>query len=166
MKVLSKQRNSKMCYICGMENPEGMKAQFYNMEDGSVIAPFKYRVEHQSFPKRVHGGLISTMLDELAFRAYWAIDENAFGVTTSMSIKFRKPVPYDTDLFARGIVYKDSSKFFKTYSYILDKDGTILAEADTSYIKLLPDKIVEHVDVHEEMKYLIQDNVKELEINL
>lgn len=49
MKVTSKQRNSKMCVICGMDNPFGVKAQFYNMEDGSVITPFKFKEEHQSY---------------------------------------------------------------------------------------------------------------------
>ena len=55
MKVVSKQRNSKMCIVCGMDNPIGLKAQFYNMEDGSVMTPFQYKKEHQSFPQRVHG---------------------------------------------------------------------------------------------------------------
>jgi hypothetical protein len=29
MKVISKQRNSRMCAICGMDNKYGLKAQFY-----------------------------------------------------------------------------------------------------------------------------------------
>ena len=31
MKVISKQSNSKMCVICGMDNKFGLRAQFYNM---------------------------------------------------------------------------------------------------------------------------------------
>ena len=46
MKVVSKQRNSKMCAICGIDNKYGVHAQFYNMEDGSVMTKFKYRQEH------------------------------------------------------------------------------------------------------------------------
>ena len=89
MKVVGKQRNSKMCFICGMDNPIGLKAQFYNMEDGSVMTKFQYREEHQSFPQRVHGGLIATMLDELGLRALWAKgSEERFGVTLSMESKF------------------------------------------------------------------------------
>ena len=53
-----------MCFICGMENPVGLKSQFYNMEDGSALTLFTYLPAHQSFPQRVHGGLIATMLDE------------------------------------------------------------------------------------------------------
>ena len=51
MKVISKQKNSKMCFICGMDNPEGLKAQFYNMEDNSVMTKFSFKEEHQSFPE-------------------------------------------------------------------------------------------------------------------
>lgn len=72
MKVLSKQRNSKMCAICGLDNKFGVRAHFYNMEDNSVMTPFMFREEHQSYPGRVHGGLIAAMLDELGLRACWA----------------------------------------------------------------------------------------------
>ena len=49
---------------------------FYNMEDGSVMTKFKYRKEHQSYPGRVHGGLITAMLDEMGLRALWAKEGN------------------------------------------------------------------------------------------
>ena len=34
MKILSKQNNSRMCVICGLDNPYGVQAPFYEMEDG------------------------------------------------------------------------------------------------------------------------------------
>ena len=43
MKVLRKQANSKSCIICGMDNPLGVKAPFYEMEDNSVVTLFSYR---------------------------------------------------------------------------------------------------------------------------
>lgn len=162
MKVVSKQRNSKMCIICGMDNPIGLKAQFYNMEDGSVMTPFQYKKEHQSFPQRVHGGIIAAMLDELGLRACWTESEKIFGVTTSMEVKYRKPVPYDTDLIGRGQVEKENSRFLKVKTEILDKSGQVLAEAEVKYIKLAVEKIVNDIDIHEEMHYLIKDDIKEI----
>ena len=121
MKVISKQTNSKMCFICGMDNPIGLKVQFYNMEDKSVMCMFSYKEEHQSFPNRVHGGLISTMLDELGLRALWALEgENSFGVTTSMSVKFKKPVPYNQKLIGKGIVTFNSKLFIDIDTFIFD----------------------------------------------
>ncbi|MCR5261401.1 MAG: PaaI family thioesterase [Candidatus Gastranaerophilales bacterium] len=161
MKVIGKQKNSRMCYICGMDNPEGLKAQFYNMEDGSVMTKFRYKAEHQSFPQRVHGGLVSTMLDELACRAYWVKDENVLGATMSMEVKFRKPVPYDIWLLGKGLVVNDLSKFFTSEVMLTDMDNNVLANAVVKYIKLPIEKIAD-ADYHEEMCYLIEDGITEL----
>src|SRR5574344_1395617 len=95
MKVLSKQNNSKMCVICGLENEFGVNAPFYNMEDGSCVTIFKYKKEHQSYPGRVHGGLICTMIDELIGRTLWVKEPDKYGVTMSINVKYRKVVPYD-----------------------------------------------------------------------
>ena len=72
MRVISKQRNSRMCIMCGLDNEYGVRAPFYNMEDGSVATLFSYRCQHQSYPGRVHGGLITAMIDEMGLRALWA----------------------------------------------------------------------------------------------
>lgn len=165
MKVIGKQSNSKMCFICGMDNPIGMRAQFYNMEDGSVICPFRYSENNQSFPGRVHGGLIAAMLDELGLRALWADgDESVFGVTMSIHVKYRRPVPYNTDLYGRGIVTKESGTFSNTHAGIYDVHGNLLSEAEVKYIKLEPGVIAPDADVHEEMCYLVEDDVREINV--
>lgn len=164
MKVVSKQRNSKMCAICGIDNKYGVHAQFYNMEDGSVMTKFKYRQEHQSYPGRVHGGLITAMLDEMGLRALWTKEgsEEKFGVTMSLDTKYRKPVPYDEEIIGKGIVIKENNKFFVVDSKIMDLQGNVLANGTIKYIKLDTNKINENIDAHEEMCYLIEDDVKEI----
>lgn len=161
MKVISKQPSSKMCFICGLENPVGLRLPFYNMEDGSVMTKFQYKEEHQSFPQRVHGGLISTMIDELAFRAYWAKDETMFGVTTSMETKFRKPVPYNEDIIGKGYIIKDMSKFYVAEVALSDVEGNVLASGTVKYIKMPLDKI-SNADYHQEVYHTPSDNVLEI----
>ena len=164
MKVISKQHNSKMCAICGLDNKYGLRAPFYNMEDGSVMTKFKYREEHQSYPGRVHGGLITAMLDEMGLRALWTkkLNEETFGVTISLDTKYRKPVPYDVELIGKGMLIKENSKFFTVDSSIMDLQGNILANGVIKYIKLDVDKINSDVVEHEEMCYLVEDEVKEI----
>ena len=153
MKVISKQRNSKMCIICGLDNKYGLKAPFYNMEDGSVMTKFQYSEEHQSYPGRVHGGLITAMLDEMGLRALWAKKQNEedFGVTISLDI-------------GKGILVKENSKFFTVESSILDLQGNLLANGTIKYIKLDVGKINNNISAHEEMCYLIDDGVKEINL--
>lgn len=50
MKVSYKQNNSRMCVMCGLDNPFGVQAPFYVMEDQSVMTLFRFREEHQSYP--------------------------------------------------------------------------------------------------------------------
>lgn len=164
MKVIAKQRNSKMCVICGLDNAFGVQAPFYSMEDGSVASLFRFREEHQSYPGRVHGGLITAMLDEMGLRALWAKEggEKTFGVTLSLETKYRKPVPYGEELLGRGIVVKESGNFLTTECRILDRSGAVLASATVKYIKLTVEQIQKGVDEHEEMCYLVEDGVTEI----
>ena len=164
MKIVSKQRNSRMCIICGMDNEYGVRAPFYNMEDGSVMSLFRYRLQHQSYPGRVHCGLITAMLDEMGLRSLWAKEqsEETFGVTLSLDTKYRKPVPYETDLIGKGIIIRENSKFMVTDARIMDMDGNVLASGTIKYVKMPTEQIADNCDAHEEMPYLIEDGRKEL----
>lgn len=161
MKVKTKQCNSKMCIICGVENPSSLKAPFYEMEDGSVMSTFKFKEFHQSYPERTHGGMITAMLDELGLRSLWPL-ENTFGVTMEITTKFRKPVPYNVPLKGIGKVISNTSRFVQSEAKILDIDGNVLAQANIKYLKLTTDKIVSNdvdADAH---NIFIPDDVKEI----
>lgn len=163
MKVISKQTNSKMCFICGMDNPIGLKAQFYNMEDESVMTRFMFKEEHQSFPMRVHGGLIATMQDELGLRAIWAKkSEDIFGVTMDINVKFRKPAPYNEILIGKGIVTKMTNMFAQIETKIFDLKGNVISNATMKYIIQPVSKIASDTCSHEEMCYLIKDDITEI----
>ena len=57
---------------------------------------------------------------------------------------------------------KETSKFLKVRTEILNKGGQVLAEAEVKYIKLPIEQIANDIDVHEEMHYFIEDNIKEI----
>jgi uncharacterized protein (TIGR00369 family) len=164
MKVIRKQKNSHWCIICGMDNPAGVKAPFYEMEDHSVVSIFHYSPIHQSFPERTHGGLITTMLDEIIGRAIWIDEPTTYGVTMDIQVKFRHPVPYDEEILAQGRIIKNSKKFFVGTGEIYDKNHQVLASATATYIKLPPEKIVEDTNMHEAVNVEIEDQVKEINI--
>ena len=59
---MEKQPNSRMCFVCGIENPVGLHLSFYTDDEGRCVARFRPRPEHQGYPGHLHGGLISTLL--------------------------------------------------------------------------------------------------------
>lgn len=166
MRVNSKQTNSKMCLICGLENSLGLKADFYNMEDNSVGAIFTFKEHHQSYPGRVHGGMISALLDELAGRVIWVENPELFGVTATMTVKFRKPVPYNQKLYGRGEMIKRSGRLFTAISKVLDENKTVLAELEGTYMILPTEKITngESFSKAEDVNFIVPDAVTEIDL--
>lgn len=162
MKVVKKQLNSHKCLICGMDNKLGVQAPFYEMEDGTVVTVFKYKEEHQSYPGRTHGGMITCMLDELIGRAIWITEPETWGVTTNINVRFLKPVPYNTELIGIGQITKSNRFLFEAEGYIKDKNNVILAKATATYFKLKEDQIMDNPE-HNEM-FLVPDDVTEIEI--
>ena len=160
LKVIKKQTNSRYCFICGLDNESGVKAPFYNLEDNSVATLFKFKDIHQSYPGRTHGGVISAMLDELVGRALWINKPNTYAVTTTMTVKFRKPVPYDTEIKGRGYIVKDSSRLYVGRGELYDMDNNLLAEVTANYLKMSSDKASNSTtNVEEEMCYDIPDDI-------
>ncbi|MBU0494663.1 MAG: PaaI family thioesterase [Chloroflexi bacterium] len=137
---MEKQPNSRMCFVCGIENPIGLHLFFYTDEEGRCIARFQPREEHQGYPGCLHGGLISTLLDEvmgrvLAHREVWAM-------TGRLEIKFRKPVPLGEELTIVAEVTRDRGRAYEARGEIRLPDGTVLAEGNGLYLRV-PDEFVE-----------------------
>ena len=164
IKVINTQRNSKNCIICGMENQLGLKAPFYNLEDDSVASVFKFKNVHQSYPDRTHGGMVGALLDELMGRALWIHEPEMFGVTTSLSVTYRKAVPLDTIVKARGYITFNSARGFVTKGEIYSMDGILLAESTAKYFKIPFEKAFnENSSFHDEMCYEIPLDINEID---
>lgn len=164
MKVVSKQNNSHMCVICGMDNILGVRAQFYNMEDGSVGGLFTYRPEHQSYPGRVHGGMLATMIDELAGRVLWVDRPDCIAVTMDINVRYHKPAPYGEPLKGRGYYTKKLSRAYSARCVITDMNNNVLAEGEAKYLIMPAEKITD-ASMEEELDIYIPDDVTEIDFD-
>jgi hypothetical protein len=61
---VEKQPNSRMCFVCGIDNPIGLHLHFYTDDEGRCVARFQPGPEHQGYPGHLHGGIISRLLDQ------------------------------------------------------------------------------------------------------
>lgn len=142
-KIRGTQNVSRMCMVCGMQNPASLKARFLELEDGELLGIFEPTPQHQSYPGRLHGGVSSAILDETIGRAINMDDEDAWGVTVELTIRFRKPVPLDGEIRAIARITKDSRRLFEGTGEILLPDGTIAVEASGKYLKMPIDQIAD-----------------------
>jgi hypothetical protein len=60
---MDKQPNSRMCFVCGIENAIGLKLKFYTDDEGHRLARFRPRPEHQGYPGHLRGILRLTFAD-------------------------------------------------------------------------------------------------------
>jgi uncharacterized protein (TIGR00369 family) len=164
-KVINKQNNSKMCFVCGMQNDMGLKAMFYEMENDELISVFTPSDIHQSYPGRLHGGIASTILDEAIGRAILMKDENLWGVTMELNVKFRKPVPYDVELKVVCRITKETSRTFEGSGKIILPNGDIAVTAEGKYFKMHVSKITDANFTEEEwFRVNAEDDPIEFEI--
>ncbi len=151
--VTAKQPNSRMCLVCGLKNPFGLHTSFFELDNGELLAIFKPKEEHQSYPGRLHGGIISTILDETMGRAIMIQSEgDIWGVTVDLQIRFKKPVPLHEELRVLGRITKNSSRFFEGTGELLLQDGTVAAEGHGKYLKIPLEKIADFDVDHQEWR--------------
>jgi len=75
------------CFACGPKNPIGLKLKF--AFDGETLkTDFITKKEHQGYFNIVHGGIITTLLDEVMVQL--AIYMEMPAVTARMDIRLKK----------------------------------------------------------------------------
>jgi hypothetical protein len=153
------QNISRMCLVCGRDNPFGLHASFYELAapDGAaeeaaadpaggreLLGVFSPLEEHQSYPGRLHGGVSSAILDETIGRAILLLQPGAWGVTVEFNVRFRKPVPLDGEVRCVARITRDTSRLFEGTGEILLTDGSIAVEGSGKYIKQSLEGITDH----------------------
>lgn len=141
--VTGAQNISRMCLVCGRENPAGLHARFLELESGEIVALFTPQEHHQGYPGRLHGGIASTILDEAIGRAISVSDPNAWGVTVELNVRFRKPVPLGEELRVVARLLGEPRRLFEGSGEILLADGTVAVEATGRYLRMPIDQIAD-----------------------
>ncbi len=139
------QPTSKHCFVCGIENPCGLKLRFVNNDDGTVQTTLVAEDHFQSYPGMVHGGVLATALDETMGRAAFVRDPNRFLITLKIEIKFRKPAPLGEPLHIVARIEKDRGRRITVSGAVHLPDGSIAAEA-TGLMAEMPEEMTAGLD--------------------
>jgi acyl-coenzyme A thioesterase PaaI-like protein len=120
------------CFACGPENPIGMHVHFENLGAQGVRARTALRPEYQGWRGIAHGGIAISLLDEaMAHAAGYAGHR---GVTASMNVRFRNPVPLGEELDVRGRVAWQRGKVLGLEADVYDARGTLLLHGEGHFV--------------------------------
>jgi acyl-coenzyme A thioesterase PaaI-like protein len=138
--VGEKQPNSRHCFICGLENPVGLKLRIYRTEPGVIETTYTAPEHFQGYPGVLHGGIVAAILDEISERAHIGNpSEPRFMFTGKIEVKYRKNVPVGKPLKIIGKAGKSKGKIAEGWAGIYNEQSELLAEATTLLVDVPDD---------------------------
>ncbi|HEY5982537.1 MAG TPA: PaaI family thioesterase [Anaerolineales bacterium] len=132
-----KQPNSRMCFICGLQNPAGLHLHFYETAPGTVEASYMAPEHFQGYPGILHGGIVGAILDEIAGRALMGSQPESarFMFTAKLEIKYRRNVPIQQPLRILGRAGRSRGRSAEAWGGIyLAENDELLAEGNALLI--------------------------------
>lgn len=115
------------CFACGRDNPISLKMKFC-VEGDKYVSRFTAGPEHQSYDGIVHGGILSTLLDEIMGRYPYSV-KREHTVTARLEVRYRKPTPIGQELTVTGWIVSKRGRIYETAGTVALPDGTVTAEA-------------------------------------
>src|SRR5256712_11745023 len=83
----SRMRAANRCFVCGQDNPIGLKLKFSRVGEG-VQADFTPSDLHAGYEGLVHGGILAALIDDAMANIWFARGQEA--VTAKIEIRFRQ----------------------------------------------------------------------------
>jgi uncharacterized protein (TIGR00369 family) len=121
------------CFACGPANPIGMHVHFDRAADADgVLARLNLAPVYQGWRGIAHGGIVMALLDEAMAHAAGFAGHR--GVTASVNVRFRKPVPLERPIEVRGRVAWQRRNVLGVEASILDAGGQLLAHAEGHFV--------------------------------
>jgi acyl-coenzyme A thioesterase PaaI-like protein len=127
-------RSQSACFVCGPDNPQGLHIRFDRQDSGELTATWTPRCTCEGFLGIVHGGIVSTVLDEAMSKA--VAESGTEALTAEIRVRLRRHVNTGRVFQIRGWVIKRSKRLIETEATLTAPDGTEHAHAWASFLTL------------------------------
>ena len=125
--------NANNCFVCGPDNPIGLKIKFTIDDDEVCRGRFTPKENHVGYQNTTHGGIIFSLLDDVM--ANWLFLQNKVAQTAQCDLRHRKPLPIHTKVNLEGRCIKQKGKVtFMHGKVILDATGDLIAESHAKFM--------------------------------
>ena len=129
-------RSDTYCFVCGQDNPQGFKIQVrYSEAELAAETELSIPREYQGWAEVIHGGILSTLLDELMAHAIWRFAGP--GLTISMEVRFHAPLKPNEAIRVRGVMHTpNGSRRLAEGEIIRIADGVRIASGKSRFLLL------------------------------
>ncbi|OGW39175.1 MAG: hypothetical protein A2010_12305 [Nitrospirae bacterium GWD2_57_9] len=127
-------RDNQRCYVCGKKNPHGLAVDFViSSETRSIRATFIPSDRHQGYEGIVHGGILSSLLDEAMAKLAFTLGIPA--VTAEMTVKFKTPASPGDELTLSGRLIHETHRLIQAEAKI-ERGPVTIAEAKGKLLRM------------------------------
>jgi uncharacterized protein (TIGR00369 family) len=127
-------RDNQRCYVCGKKNPHGLAVEFeISRETRSIRAPFTPSDFHQGYEGIVHGGILSSLLDEAMAKLAFSLGIPA--VTAEIEVKFKAPASPGDTLVVTGSLINETRRLIRAEAKI-ERGPVVIAEAKGKLLRI------------------------------
>ncbi len=116
-------------FLNGANNALNLKMVWHDDSvNGLIYCETSVPAVFSSYPNVLHGGMVSTLLDETCVRAIMLEEgHDCIMVTAHLDVQYKKPTPPETPLRIEGRIIKNSHTKALTEAVIKLPDGTVTA---------------------------------------
>jgi acyl-coenzyme A thioesterase PaaI-like protein len=124
-------RLNSACVVCGSANPKGLRISFQQRAD-LICADWTPTSDWEGFQGVIHGGIITTVLDEAMSKAI--IARNWEALTVELKVRFRGRVSAGQAFRIRGWVVEKQRRKILTEATLTSTTGEECAHAWATFL--------------------------------
>jgi acyl-coenzyme A thioesterase PaaI-like protein len=121
------------CLLCGTHNTSGFKLDFRVSAVGEVRGEFACRAAFQGYPKMLHGGMTSAILDAAMTNCLFSL--GVVAVTAELTIRYLSPVNLDCQVDVSGSLESGESPLYHLTAE-MKQEGYVVARAKAKFFKI------------------------------
>jgi uncharacterized protein (TIGR00369 family) len=125
--------DDSMCFACGPDNPDGLHLTF-DFENGVVTTRHTFEKKHQGYRDVVHGGLVSTVLDETMVTLLNRM--GLLALTAELTVRYVSPVPVGATVTVTARLTRSRRHVHEVTAEALLPDDSVAARAQGRFISV------------------------------
>jgi uncharacterized protein (TIGR00369 family) len=134
------QLQKNYCFVCGKDNPDGMRLRFiYDEERDCFVCRFRLSKRYTGPPAHSHGGIIAAILDEAMGKVNKL--RHVVALTSQITVNYLKPVPLRQPLRVESREVKVKGRKHINMAEILNEKGEVLARSQGLFIAIDPQRM-------------------------
>jgi uncharacterized protein (TIGR00369 family) len=127
-------RDNQFCFVCGKKNPSGLGIDFaINEEERTLHATYTPPHAFQGFEGIVHGGILSTLLDEAMGKLAFSLGHQV--MTAEMTVKFKAPAKTGEEISIFGRLTQETKRLILAEAKIV-RGPVVIAEATGKLLRI------------------------------